>query len=90
MSDVSRLADAIPGKGKSAANIEAGDIKLGVGDIKNDKSIGEGMDVKDGEVNITVNNNNSKTVTSGLASRFNKLPDVPAAALPDNDMSMEK
>ena len=67
----------------------ANDVKIGTGDIKNDKSVGEGMQVKDGEVNITVNNNNSKTVTNSLASRFNKLPDVPVA-LPNNDMSMEK
>lgn len=88
----------IPRKDKNEPSVNASpgsvavgvdNVKVGVGDIKNDKSVGEKMQVKDGEVNITVNNNNSKTVTNSLANRFNRLPDVPAVST-DNDISMEK
>ena len=60
--------------------VKAGDVAakvtVGTGDIHNNKSVGENMTVSGGTVNLTVNNDNSKTVTK--ASRFNKLPDAPA------------
>lgn len=58
--------------------VKAGDVTVGTGDIKADKSIGENMTVSGGTVNMTVNNNNSKAVTK--ASRFDKLPEAPTPA----------
>lgn len=83
--------DAAPSVSAAAGGVAVGadNIKIGAGDIKNDKSVGEGMQVKDGEVNITVNNNNSKTVTKSAANRFAKLPDAPVAkAIDDKSMEM--
>lgn len=74
--------------GPGGVAVKTGDVSIGVGDIDNNKSVGKDMQVSGGTVNMTVNNDNSKTVNKGLASRFAKLPDAPVVK-ESNDMSME-
>lgn len=78
----------------SKINADIGDVKVGVGDINNNKSVGKELAVEDGEVNITVSNDNSKTVNRNLMSRFADTANVlktsvDTKTLPDktNDVS---
>lgn len=63
----------------------AAKVTVGTGDIHNNKSVGEGMQVSGGTVNMTVNNDCSKPAPK--ASRFNKLPDAPAMPAAEADKS---
>ena len=56
--------------GPGSVAVKAGDVTIGTGDIKNDKSVGEGMQVSGGTVNMTINNDNSKTTNKIAPNRF--------------------
>ncbi len=76
--------------GPGSVAVKTGDVTIGTGDIKNDKSVGEGMQESGGTVNMTVNNDNSKTTNKIAPNRFASAASMQVPTVAEaGDKSME-
>lgn len=81
------VLDRKPKQGAGKINADIGDVTIGTGDIENDKSAGKNMQVSGGTVNMTINNDNSKTINKNRFAEAANMS-VPVAA-ETGDKSME-